>query len=352
MQYTGPQSQISLQNGVVAQAKGSDLGNSFQYAIEQPVTIPRQKSALLPIINSGVEGEKVSVYSPGANIKYPLLALRLKNSTGVHLMQGPLAVFEGSGYVGDAQLPDLKPGEQRLVSYAVDLGTEVQAKGERLKEKLAKIRLHKGMLTSTGMVRESMKYTITNRSPNDRIVVVEHIPLDADSRIVGKDKPYEQTPNLRRFENKVAAGKTVCLEVVEEKEIRGENALIGLNAETVAWYLQCDFSDAKVKAALEKVQQFQAKAAATDKESSRLQQQMDAIKADQERLRANLKEMPATSAAHKRFLEKFDTQETAIEKLQTQIQALEALAQKQQQEAEAFLAGLELEATIRKDAER
>ena len=36
---------------------------------------------------------------------------------------------------------------------------------------------------------------------------------------------------------------------------------------------------------------------------------------DQARLRANLKEMPATAAAYKRYLEKFDQQETQIEDL-------------------------------------
>ena len=44
------------------------------------------------------------------------------------LTQGPMTVFEGSVYAGDTRVLDLQPDEERLVSYAIDLGTEVTAK--------------------------------------------------------------------------------------------------------------------------------------------------------------------------------------------------------------------------------
>ena len=59
--------------------------------------------------------------------KFPLLGLRFKNTSGMHLMQGSVTVFEGSAYAGDARVMDLQPNEERLVSYAMDLGTEVNA---------------------------------------------------------------------------------------------------------------------------------------------------------------------------------------------------------------------------------
>jgi hypothetical protein len=45
---------------------------------------------------------------------------------------------------------------------------------------------------------------------------------------------------------------------------------------------------------------------------------------DQARLRANLKEMPSSAAAYKRYREKFDDQQTQIENLQADIKALQA----------------------------
>ena len=42
-------------------------------------------------------------------------------------MQGPITVFDGGTYAGDAQITDLAPGREQLVTYAMDLDTEVEA---------------------------------------------------------------------------------------------------------------------------------------------------------------------------------------------------------------------------------
>jgi hypothetical protein len=48
--------------------------------------------------------------------------------------------------------------------------------------------------------------------------------------------------------------------------------------------------------------------------------------------------MPATAAANKRYLEKFDQQETQIEDYQKQIKTLQGTEHKQLKEFEDFLA--------------
>ena len=67
------------------------------------------------------------------------------------------------------------------------------------------------------------------------------------------------------------------------------------------------------------------------------------ITEDQARLRANLREMPPTAAAYKRYLGKFDQQETQIEKLQADVKQLQATGHRQQKEMEDFLANLTAE---------
>ena len=70
---------------------------------------------------------------------------------------------------------------------------------------------------------------------------------------------------------------------------------------------------------------------------------MQEIAKDQERLRANLKEMPQTAAAYKRYLEKFDKQETEIEKLQADIKKHQATEKQQKKELDHYLTGLTVE---------
>jgi hypothetical protein len=61
----------------------------------------------LPIVGKDVEGTRVSIYNEGTQPKSPLLGLRLKNTSGLHLLRGPVTVFESSSYAGDARVMDL-----------------------------------------------------------------------------------------------------------------------------------------------------------------------------------------------------------------------------------------------------
>src|SRR5262249_47947970 len=52
---------LNLGGSVQSAASAAKLGNFFQYLIEKPVQLPRQKSALLPIVAKDVEGKRVSI---------------------------------------------------------------------------------------------------------------------------------------------------------------------------------------------------------------------------------------------------------------------------------------------------
>jgi hypothetical protein len=61
------------------------------------------------------------------------------------------------------------------------------------------------------------------------------------------------------------------------------------------------------------------------------------------RLRANLKDMPSTAAAYKRYLEKFDAQETQIEDYQAKVKELQGVEFKQKKELEDYLTNFSAE---------
>jgi hypothetical protein len=102
---------LDLGQSVQSVATASSLGDYFQYVIDRPVDLARQKSALLPIVNKDVEGKRVSIYNPAVQPKHPLLGLKFKNTTGMPLTQGPITVFEGSVYAGDTRVLDLQPDD-------------------------------------------------------------------------------------------------------------------------------------------------------------------------------------------------------------------------------------------------
>ena len=111
---------MNAASSVQAIASALKLGELFQYAVGN-VTLARQKSAMLPIITDSIELERLSIYNASVLPTNPLNGVRLKNTTGKHLLQGPVTVLDKGGYAGDARIDNVPPGQERLLSYGIDL---------------------------------------------------------------------------------------------------------------------------------------------------------------------------------------------------------------------------------------
>jgi hypothetical protein len=333
---------LDLGRSVSSAASASKLGDFFQYALDRPVSLPRQKSALLPILGKDVEAARVSIYNERTQAKFPLLGLRFKNTSGLHLMQGPITVFEGSRYAGDARILDLQSNEERLVSYAVDLGTEVDARPSPSSGRMTHIKAVKGILHTSTKFRDGRSYTVKNRNDQERTVLIEH-PVRHDFKLVDTPKPAETASDVYRFELKVPAGATKPLTVTEERDIAQSYQLSNIGDQQIKLFLQNPVTSARVKAGLKQAMSLRWAQAKTQREIAEQQRQLNTITQDQGRLRANLKEMPSTAKAYKRYLDKFDQQETQIEKYQADIKKLQSTEHEQQKELEDFLAGFSAE---------
>jgi hypothetical protein len=334
---------MDLSKGVQSAATASQLGDFFQYIIDTPVTMPRQKSALLPIVNKEIEATRLSIYNPSVHPKFPMLGLKLKNTSGLHLMQGPITVFEGSTYSGDARINDLSPGDDRLISYAVDLGTEVEAKSHRKPERLTNVKIENGAIVRTDRIREEVTYTATNRTGQAKTLWIEH-PYRPQFTLVSNEKPVERTSDHYRFEVKLPAkSKEPAMQtVVEEQDVDTRIVISNANDGAIRLFINNAITSPGVKEALQKALDLKAKHVATQQELNNVNEQLRVINEDQSRLRANLREMPNTAAAYKRYLEKFDKQETEIESLRDSQKKLQAQELKDRQEVDRYLRNLNI----------
>jgi hypothetical protein len=333
---------LDLGASVATAASAAKLGDFFQYVVEKPVTLPRQKSALLPIVGKDVEASRVSIYNEHTQPKFPLLGLKLKNTSGLHLMQGPITVFEGSSYAGDARIADLQPNEERLLSYAVDLGTEVKPETTADSGRLTHLKAVKGTLYTTTKVRETRKYTVKNRNPQDRLVLIEH-PVRPDFKLVDTAKPAETASDVYRFELKVPAGKAATQTVTEERDVGSALLLTNSPDEQIRIFLQSPVVSEKVKAGLRKAQELRWEWARTQREIGEQQRQLQTITEDQGRLRANLREVPQSSELHKRYLDKLGKQEDEVEKYRAEVKKLQTQEHAQKKALDDFLASFSAE---------
>jgi hypothetical protein len=333
---------LDLGKSVSSAATASKLGDYFQYAIDHAVSLPRQKSALLPIVGKDVEGERVSIFNEKTHPKFPLLGLVFKNTTGMHLTQGPITVYEGGTYAGDARILDLQKDERRLLSYAIDLGTEVQAVPESDNGRITSVKVVKGIIYTKTKVKDSKTYTIANRNDTDRVVMLEH-PNRTDFSLTSKDKPWETAADVHRFKVTAPAGKTTKYTVSEEKDFGSSVQITNSDDQSIRILINQTVTSDKVKKALDQAMTLRGKLSATQREIQQQERQLNVITADQDRLRKNLKEMPPEAAAYKRYLKKFDDQETEIERLQKLIKELQDGEHAQRKDYENFLANLTVE---------
>jgi hypothetical protein len=328
--------------GAAAMAQGEKVGELFQYEIDQPVTIGRQKSAMIPIVNKMTEGEKVSVYNATVNPKFPLNGVKLKNTTGLHLMGGPITVFDEGVYAGDALIDDIAPGDERLLTYAVDLGVEVEQKGEGGPEDIMSVKIARGTVVITRKQQMKVIYTAKSVSAEKKALLIEH-PLRPDWTLVEPKEPDERTRSVYRFRVPLDPKATQKLTVIEEHEISQAVALTDANADQVAAFLVMPKLSDATKQALQRVVELKTQLAAIQRDRAEREARLQEIGTEQERIRKNMEQLDRNSELYKRYVQKFTDQETEFEKLQGEIQALKAGEDKKLQEIQDFIVNLSVD---------
>ena len=327
---------------VLSAAAAMSLGDHFEYAIEDPVTLPRLKSALLPIVTDSLDCKRVSIFNERDGIKHPLLGLRLTNKTKRNLAQGPMTVYDNDTFAGDARVPDTAPGETRLVSYAIDLNTEVVPRVTRANPVIELAKIVGGLLTVNEKARVTTRYLIRNRGPNERTVIVEHA-IRAGWKLFAPEKPMETSRDMYRFEVVAKSNETVTLEVLEDSPTSTNTNLTSIGEEALRFYVAAAETGPPIKQALAKVLEMRSSTATAKKSLAEEIAALKAIGDDQTRIRANLERVPKDSEAYKRYLKKFDDQETEIEKRQAKQKELETQIIAEESAYKSYLEKLKVE---------
>ena len=311
--------QLALRLGtgaVGSAATGGQLGDFFQYAIDHPVSLARQKSAMLPIVGKDVEGARVSIYNPSVQPKHPLLGLRFKNTSGLHLSQGPITVFEGSTYAGDTRVLDVQPNEERLVSYAIDLGTEVDPQNGIGSSKLTSVKAVKGIVTTTTKIREEKNYRIANRSQQDRSIIIEHPNrTNQQFKLVEGVKPIEDTKDVYRFSTSVKAGQESTYKVTEERDLATSISLSNSPDDQIRYFISLNEATPALKAKLTETLKLKGMWDNHRRELAQVVADLNRLNLDQDRIRKNLANTPKEAEVYTVYLKKLSDQEKEIDGL-------------------------------------
>jgi hypothetical protein len=112
-----------------AEATAEAVAGRVAFTLADPVTVRAGETANLPFLDLRLPAERVW-WVQGLSARNPLQAVRLRNTTPHALPAGLVTLFgaaEGGGFLGDAELRLLPPGEQRMLAFARDREVLVNA---------------------------------------------------------------------------------------------------------------------------------------------------------------------------------------------------------------------------------
>jgi hypothetical protein len=317
-------------------AEGNTLGDLFEYKLKEKVTIRKNQSALVPILQTDVAAEKVSLWSESLGVARPLRALWLNNASALTLDGGSFSVLDSNTFAGEGIVEAIKPGERRLLSYATDLGLLANTKGESTRERVTRVRITRGTMVTINEEREKKTYIVRNEDTTPRILVIEH-PARPEWKLSAETpQPEEKAAGLYRFRLNVEPKKTERLVINEAKPLYSQYELKALTDDQVELLLRQKSINPDVEKALRGITTQKNVLAEFDGQIKAQQKLIDQIFADQGRLRENMKSLKG-SAEEKTLLQRYtkqlDEEETQLDALRKKKQDLEA----QQQLADALL---------------
>ena len=339
----------SGQSGVEAAAQGGEVGDLFEYQIQQPVTVRRDRSALIPIVQTHMEGARVSIFNESVRRDRPMSGLLLKNTSGLTLEDGALTVIDGNAYAGEALMERLKPQEQRLVSFALDLGTlvGVQQKADRAPASI--VRIKDGVFQVHYFQEDKKIYTITNQTDRPRVVYVEHPVRQGWELSKETRKPEGRSQRYYRFRVELQPNERAELPVAERHAQMESYALATFTRPQLDLFFSRKYIDERTRADLQNLIDLKTQIARLDERSGAINQEIEEIGKDQERLRENIEALAKTAEARQliaRYVQKADQQETRIEQLTKEKQTLAQERDRLQSQLDAAVRALVLERNL------
>lgn len=312
-----------------------EAGDLCAYELENPVTVRRGRSALVPLFSEPFEGRRVAVYNPQVREKNPMAAVLLRNTTAMTLEAGPVTVIEDDDYVGESMLQTLKAGDEKLLPYSVELGCVVSVDPESTTHSVYRATISEGVLTLHSYRISRATYVINNKSDRGLDLFLEH-RFRRGWELIETPDPIERTENFYRFRLEAPARSQKKFDVRERLSEPTAHELTRITDEQLGGFVKAKYLDERTEAALRELTELQGEVAAVDRRSKQSARTREAIFKNQERLRENLRVLGTRqeeTELRQRYVKELTEQEDRLQALDRELEELH----RQEQELKASL---------------
>ncbi len=324
--------QIADISAVAAQASGAGAGELFVYALDQKLTLPRGEAAMVPIISQDVAGESVSIVNVnGVGTAVAQNGFRLRNESDLRLSGGPITVYSGGIYGGDAILDGISPRYSKLIAYGIDLDLVIKREADDTRDQLLQIVAEDGVLYRRYQGFLTQNYALRNKAAKAKSVLIQQPTLD-DWELIDPKQRDEKSTEGDRFKVELKASESRDYQIRWQRTYSESIAVGDFDFANLDVYLRDTKISPELKAKLAVVANAKARVRDLQSQIAAQNQALKDIAEDQSRLRENMKVLDKNSALYQTYAKKLGAQEEKIAAIDAEIERLQA-AQKTAQTA-------------------
>lgn len=290
--------EMAKSSDVQIDAATREAGELFEYRFGQPVSVKRNESLMLPFVQQEIAARKLLIYTERSQRENPLNSAELTNSTGKTLDGGPLSVYDGGVYAGEALVNTFKAGDKRLLSYASDLGTRVVEEENSAPNVLREVKATGGVVTLRQTREATKTYNISNVDRKVKTLVIEH-GIRYNHKLIAL-KPTEQTKTHYRFEVKLTGDAAQSLVVKEEETMVESNHLGSVSDEQIGIWILSNRLSPEAKQTLGAIAVLRRQIAESNNMIRNLTAQTTEATSDQQRVRQNLSSLNSVAGQQER----------------------------------------------------
>ncbi|MCM5559881.1 DUF4139 domain-containing protein [Pleomorphomonas sp. JP5] len=308
---------------------------SVSFALPQPVTLKAGQTLTVPIIDADLDADLVSLWREDSG-GVPQAAVFLSNTTGQSVPPGIFTVYDTDGYLGDAQVAGIPPGEKRFAAFAADPKTQVTS--ER-KEKTTVVGLsgRNGVLTVKRSRVWTTVYHLTAPKDDARTVMIDHTRLGGSEVTTDGEVVSDEAGRLR-VRTSLPAGTTRDLRVTETGTESREVYLVDSDSDALLFYASTHGVDPAIANKLKELAAIKTRVADAQRAIEKAEQAVARQSSEQERIRANLGALPETSDSAKSYIAKLARSEKAIEEAEAARASEQAKADRERAALDAAIA--------------
>ena len=340
--------QQALLNSTVPQTSSTNFDDFFEYKLTEPITIRKNESALVPILQHKIEADRVTLVSFNSNSvpSQPLRALWVKNTTGLTLDRGSFSIVENGNFGGEGLFDPIHANERRLVSYAADEAVHVTTEGGSNTSKVVRITISKGVLQITRGEKQDTTYVIRNAAPEPRVVVIER-PVDYRLKLSDESKPEETTASAYRWRVPVSSNETVRFHVGGKLDNVTTYSLTQADDNQFALFVTLSDQNPALLRALQPILEARRHVADAEAAVDQANARIEALKAEEERQRANITALKdADRNSRDRFVKDLNATEDSIKAAQAELVARRAALEAAKAELRSRIEQLQMDETI------